>query len=134
MTGRPPTANTVRPVALPDWVELWHALTDVSTPCQRDPDPFCSEARAMRIEAAQACHGCPVFGPCGNYAAAQGETFGVWGGVDRSPRARQPLGERKALTLQTSETPPPRSGSRGSLGGPPTGVPSNSEPEPGAEA
>jgi Transcription factor WhiB len=45
-----------------------------------------SDSEADRAEAARLCIGCPVLAECGAAAAAHGEKFGVWGGVDRSPR------------------------------------------------
>jgi hypothetical protein len=45
-----------------------------------------SEDAADRQEASLNCAGCPVIAEC--YAVGQYEGFGVWGGYDRSPRAR----------------------------------------------
>lgn len=60
------------------------------TPCQTDPDPFTSDDREDRAEAAEACRrGCPVLELCGRYADAQGERWGVLGGVDRTPNPRK---------------------------------------------
>jgi hypothetical protein len=41
-----------------------------------------SENAADRAEAAKLCQGCPVQLDCWEVAAARGERFGVWGGVD----------------------------------------------------
>jgi hypothetical protein len=43
-----------------------------------------SESQQERAVAARLCSGCPVFTPCGE--VGQYERFGVFGGVDRTPR------------------------------------------------
>jgi putative DNA primase/helicase len=48
-----------------------------------------NEDTVARRVAAMLCAGCPVFDPCGAAAAARGEPFGVWAGVDRT---RKPYG------------------------------------------
>jgi hypothetical protein len=42
------------------------------------------ESEADRAQAAILCRGCPVFGPCGDAAAANRENFRTWAGVDRT--------------------------------------------------
>lgn len=50
-----------------------------------------SEDAAERALAATWCAGCPVLAECRDAAAANGERFGVWGGVDRTRKpVRQP--------------------------------------------
>jgi hypothetical protein len=44
-----------------------------------------SDDEHERAEAAKLCGGCPVFEPCGDAAEANGEKFGTWSGVDRTP-------------------------------------------------
>jgi len=59
-------------------------------PCQRPTGPegnvWLSDDPEARKTAATACQWCPVLDAC--RAAGAGETFGVWGGIDRRPRAR----------------------------------------------
>ena len=57
-----------------------------------DPDSrhmWLSESAAERAEAAKLCRGCPVILECGQAATARKERWGVWAGVDRSPRAKR---------------------------------------------
>jgi len=48
-----------------------------------------SDSPEDRQLAATWCNGCLVLTECGTAAEATGERFGVWGGVDRSPRQQQ---------------------------------------------
>ncbi|MFF7366554.1 WhiB family transcriptional regulator [Streptomyces tricolor] len=44
-------------------------------------------ARRRREEAARAiCRGCPVSGPCGRFALASQQYYGVWGGYTETER------------------------------------------------
>lgn len=52
------------------------------TPCEVDPDPFTSENKADRAEAAEACQWCPVRVRCLRMAVANGEKAHVWAGHD----------------------------------------------------
>jgi hypothetical protein len=47
-----------------------------------------SDDAAERAQAANWCTGCRVLAECGEAADEQRETFGVWAGVDRTPRKR----------------------------------------------
>ena len=49
----------------PEW---WFPLTQYSGP---------RVDRARKI-----CRGCPLLEPCGEWAAARGEQWGIWGGLD----------------------------------------------------
>ncbi|MEP7738116.1 WhiB family transcriptional regulator [Nocardioides sp. 31GB23] len=74
------------------WLALHHQLDVLAqagrpTPCQVDPDPFTSDERAERQEAALACQPCPARGLCLDYANASAESWHVWGGIDRAPRS-----------------------------------------------
>jgi len=40
-------------------------------------------------KAVKLCRGCPIFTECGEAASARREQFGVWSGVDRTPRTWQ---------------------------------------------
>ena len=94
------TAVTIRPDALPAWNALGGTLTHLraegrSAPCVVDPAPFISDKVTERREAAAACAGCPALTACRRFADAQGETWHVWAGVDRTPTTRA---DRKAVT------------------------------------
>lgn len=71
---------------------LTRALLDLAdkgrrTPCQLDPDPFTSDERHERAEAAEQCRPCAVLAVCD--AVGAGEGFHVWGGSDRTPNTRK---------------------------------------------
>jgi hypothetical protein len=58
-----------------------------------DPETFYANSSARgagsirQVEAAQRiCFQCPVIDACAKYADDNQETWGVWGGVDRSPK------------------------------------------------
>src|SRR5688572_15917181 len=49
-------------------------------------DYWTSEHHEHRELAVRWCSGCPVLEPCCEAAEARGERWGVWAGVDRTPR------------------------------------------------
>lgn len=56
-----------------------------STPClAAGGDLWLSESAKDRAAAARRCDGCPVLLECSWAAEEEGETFGVWGGRDRT--------------------------------------------------
>ena len=69
--------------------QLTRRLLDLARAGQRPPcaadDRWLSEDQDERAEAASLCAGCPVITECRDAAAAQRESFGVWGAVGRSP-------------------------------------------------
>ncbi len=94
-TTKTPAAMVVRPEAVAAWWSLGAVLDNLadagcSTPCSTDPDPFTSDDAAERREAAAACTACPALMACWTFADRQAETWGVWGGTDRAPRATGP--------------------------------------------
>jgi len=64
-------------------------------PACSDPNDrrWLSEHKAERDEAARLCTGCAVLAECAAAADEQRETFGVWGGVDRTRRGHQDTGD-----------------------------------------
>jgi len=60
-----------------------------------DPDFFFPERGASTREAKQVCRGCVVREDCLEYALANGEKFGIWGGLSERERRRI----RRARTL-----------------------------------
>jgi WhiB family redox-sensing transcriptional regulator len=59
-------------------------------PCaQTDPESFFPEKGGSVREAKRICAGCEVRAECLEYALAQDERFGIWGGL--SERERRPL-------------------------------------------
>ncbi len=61
-----------------------------------DPDLFFPERGASTKEAKAVCRGCVVKEDCLEYALANGEKFGIWGGM--SERERRRIRRARALT------------------------------------
>jgi len=61
-----------------------------------DPDLFFPERGASTREAKEVCRGCVVQSDCLEYALANGEKFGIWGGM--SERERRRIRRQRALT------------------------------------
>src|SRR5215472_12287432 len=60
-----------------------------------DPDLFFPERGASTREAKEVCRGCVVREACLEFALANGEKFGIWGGL--SERERRKIRRRRAL-------------------------------------
>ncbi|MGH9054588.1 MAG: WhiB family transcriptional regulator [Acidimicrobiales bacterium] len=60
-----------------------------------DPDLFFPERGASTREAKEVCRGCVVREDCLEHALANGEKFGIWGGL--SERERRKIRRRRAL-------------------------------------
>jgi WhiB family redox-sensing transcriptional regulator len=60
-----------------------------------DPDLFFPERGASTKEAKAVCRGCIVREDCLEYALANGEKFGIWGGL--SERERRRIRRQRAL-------------------------------------
>jgi WhiB family redox-sensing transcriptional regulator len=65
-----------------------------------DPDLFFPERGASTREAKEVCRGCVVREDCLEYALANGEKFGIWGGMSERERRRL----RRARALQRRAT------------------------------
>ncbi len=68
---------------LPLWFSHAACLGNFSA----DDDPWFATSPEAIGRALAVCEGCPVRGPCGDYADAHGMAEGVWGGL--SERARK---------------------------------------------
>jgi len=67
-----------------------------------DPDLFFPERGASTREAKEVCRGCVVRYDCLEYALANGEKFGIWGGMSERERRRirrARAAERQAATV-----------------------------------
>ena len=53
-----------------------------------NPDLFFPERGASTREAKEVCRGCAVREDCLEYALANGEKFGIWGGLSERERRR----------------------------------------------
>ena len=60
-----------------------------------DPDLFFPERGASTREAKEVCRGCVVREECLEFALANGEKFGIWGGM--SERERRRIRRQRAL-------------------------------------
>ena len=60
-----------------------------------EPDLFFPERGASTKEAKAVCQGCEVRDDCLEYALANGEKFGIWGGL--SERERRRIRRQRAL-------------------------------------
>jgi WhiB family redox-sensing transcriptional regulator len=60
-----------------------------------DPDLFFPERGVSTREAKEVCRGCTVRQECLDFAIANGEKFGIWGGL--SERERRRIRRRRAL-------------------------------------
>jgi WhiB family redox-sensing transcriptional regulator len=67
-----------------------------------DPDLFFPERGASTREAKAVCAGCEVRVECLEYALANGEKFGIWGGL--SERERRRLRRQRALARRNAAT------------------------------
>src|ERR1700687_1996770 len=70
-----------------------------------DPDVFCPERGASTREAKEVCRGCVVREDCLEYALANGEKFGIWGGM--SARERRRIRRRRAMPRTTAASATP---------------------------
>lgn len=62
-----------------------------------DPELFFPERGSSTREAKEVCRGCVVRGDCLEFAIANGEKFGIWGGMSERERRRV----RRARLLQS---------------------------------
>lgn len=85
MSGKAPRVTP----ATPEWEALTEALLDTLTPC-RGSDAWTSDDAEDRAVAARACQSCALLDLCGAAADSTRERFGVWAGIDRSPRLGAP--------------------------------------------
>jgi WhiB family redox-sensing transcriptional regulator len=67
-----------------------------------DPDLFFPERGASTREAKEVCRGCVVREDCLEYALANGEKFGIWGGM--SERERRRLRRQRAIARRAATT------------------------------
>ena len=67
-----------------------------------DPDLFFPERGASTREAKEVCRGCGVREDCLEYALANGEKFGIWGGL--SERERRRLRRARAMSRRAAAT------------------------------
>ena len=67
-----------------------------------DPDLFFPERGASTREAKEVCRGCIVRNDCLEFALANGEKFGIWGGM--SERERRRIRRQRVVDRERAET------------------------------
>ena len=98
-----PTADPAaeEPVVDPGGSESWQLYANC---LGVDPDLFFPERGASTREAKQVCQGCVVREECLEYALANGEKFGIWGGLSERERRRIRRARALARAAQQSQT------------------------------
>jgi WhiB family redox-sensing transcriptional regulator len=65
---------------------------------ETDPEAFFPEKGGSTREAKRVCVGCEVRAECLEYALANDERFGIWGGLSERERRRVRLSRRSAIS------------------------------------
>ena len=65
---------------------------------ETDPEAFFPEKGGSTREAKRVCTGCPVRAECLEFALANDERFGIWGGLSERERRRVRLARRMPLS------------------------------------
>ena len=65
---------------------------------QTDPEAFFPEKGGSTREAKKVCVGCEVRSECLEYALANDERFGIWGGLSERERRRLRLMRRESIS------------------------------------
>ncbi|WP_456946824.1 WhiB family transcriptional regulator [Geodermatophilus sp. SYSU D00697] len=65
---------------------------------ETDPEAFFPEKGGSTREAKRVCAGCPVRSQCLEFALANDERFGIWGGLSERERRRLRLQRRVPLS------------------------------------
>ena len=65
---------------------------------QTDPEAFFPEKGGSTREAKKICTGCEVKAQCLEYALANDERFGIWGGLSERERRRVRLARRMPIS------------------------------------
>lgn len=93
-------AQSATPVELDGEDKSWQ---DMANCLGVDPDLFFPERGASTREAKEVCKGCVVRDDCLEYALANGEKFGIWGGM--SERERRRIRRQRALARAAAAAP-----------------------------
>ena len=65
---------------------------------ETDPEAFFPEKGGSTRDAKRVCSGCPVRAQCLDFALANDERFGIWGGLSERERRRLRLMRRDAIS------------------------------------
>lgn len=75
----------IRPEARSAWEKLCKLQDDNPIyPCASNPYLFTDSDFLTADEAEEICHGCPLLKACYDFAVANSEQHGIWGGIDFS--------------------------------------------------
>ncbi len=91
--GSSAVSDTIEPADAKGWQDFANCLGV-------DPDLFFPERGASTREAKECCKGCVVREDCLEYALANGEKFGIWGGL--SERERRRIRRQRAMARRTA--------------------------------
>ena len=73
------------PEARGAWERLCKAQDDNPVyPCANNPHLFTDTDFLTEDESEEICHGCPLLKQCYDFAVANGEQHGIWGGINFS--------------------------------------------------
>jgi len=66
------------------WQKLQSGISKSDTlPCQLNPEPYIDSPEMVSDdEAEELCHKCPLLRECYQFAKANNEEYGIWGGVN----------------------------------------------------
>jgi hypothetical protein len=80
-----------KPEAIPLWNKLQALqLEHATTPCREDPTKFIDEPDTVSEDEAELlCHKCPLLKACFDFAKANDERWGIWGGVNFTDTTQQ---------------------------------------------
>lgn len=106
-TKAPSLRRHIRPEAAPALRRLIAELSarEDELPCQLDPNSHYDDNRTS--DAITACGRCPLIEPCAEFAAANRERHGVWGGRDRNPKHETTAGSPRARSERPTLSPDP---------------------------
>jgi hypothetical protein len=75
----------ILPEARRAWEELCKAQDQNPVyPCAQNPDLYTDVDILTEDECEQACYGCPIIKQCYDFANANSEQHGIWGGINFS--------------------------------------------------
>ena len=103
-TGSPSSRAGEQPMSAADLAEGESSWQDLANCLGVDPDLFFPERGASTREAKEVCRGCIVRDDCLEYALANGEKFGIWGGM--SERERRRIRRQRALARAATTSRP----------------------------
>lgn len=102
-TGLPQLRTSTFKTALHQLIDLVPEWTIDALCAQTDPEAFYPDKGGSTREAKAICASCPVQAECLDHALANGERYGIWGGVSERQRRRLIPTSPAAPVLDTQE-------------------------------